>query len=339
MQQTAEPVAPGRAASNGETLPATRAARPVIELNNVSKAFGDTIAVRGLSFRIHEGEIFGLIGPSGSGKTTSIRLMNGMYRPSEGSVTVFGEPADKMSTRTREGIGYLPQLFILYPNLSVQQNINFSASLYGMGWLSRRPRRREVLEFVELWDHRSKLARNISGGMQRRLELACSLIHDPKLVFLDEPTAGIDPILRAKFWDSFRQLKAQGRTLFVTTQYVTEAEYCDHVAVLANGRMVVLDTPNALRRRAYGGELIEVRSPKIDQSTYPLFSRLEGVTSVDTSVPGRARLVVEDAPATIPVVIEALRAQSLEVESVEQYRPTFEEVFVRLLQDQETSDV
>lgn len=333
MQEPTGLLEHGRALSQGA---AATSSRPIIELRNVTKRFDGASGIESLSYRIDAGEIFGLIGPSGSGKTTTVRLMNGMYQPTEGSVTVFDEPAHKMSTRTRESIGYLPQLFILYPNLTVKQNIDFSASLYGMSWLGRRARRRELLQFVELWDHRHKLARDISGGMQRRLELACSLIHDPRLLFLDEPTAGIDPILRAKFWESFRQLKAEGRTLFVTTQYVTEAEYCDQVAVLANGRMVALDTPESLRRRAFGGEVIEVRAAQIGHFTRPLFGRLAGVSSVDTSVQGRARLVVEDAPATIPVVIEALRAEDIAIEGIEQYRPTFDEVFVRLLQEEET---
>ncbi len=277
--------------------------RPVIVMQNASKRFGDAAAVENLSFTVHEGEIFGFIGPSGSGKTTTIRLMNGTYQPTDGTVTVFGQPADRMKTQVRERIGYLPQLFILYPNLSVKENIDFSASLYGMSWFGRRGRRREVLEFVELWDHRGKLARDISGGMQRRLALASSLIHDPKLIFLDEPTAGIDPILRAKFWDAFRALKAQGRSLFVTTQYVTEAEYCDHVAVLGHGRIIAVDTPENLRLRAFGGEIIEVRSPKIGHATRPLFSRLVGIQSIDTSVAGQARLVVDDASSAMPAVM------------------------------------
>jgi ABC-2 type transport system ATP-binding protein len=236
-----------------------------------------------LNFAVHEGEIFGFIGPSGSGKTTTIRLMNGTYKPTEGTARVFGQSADHMSARVRESIGYLPQLFILYPNLSVKENIDFTASLYGMSWFGRRKRRREVLEFVELWEHRSKLARDISGGMQRRLSLASSLIHNPRLIFLDEPTAGIDPILRAKFWDAFRTLKSEGRSLFITTQYVTEAEYCDRVAVLGQGRIIALDTPENLRTRAFGGEIVEVRSPQIGHATRPLLAKVNGVQSVRVS--------------------------------------------------------
>ena len=311
---------------------------PVIEMKGVMKRFGDAEAVKDVTFTVNSGEIFGFIGPSGSGKTTTIRLMNGNLRPTAGTVTVFGQRADHMSGHARESIGYLPQLFILYPNLSVRENIDFSASLYGMSWFGRRKRRRAILDFVELWDHRSKLARDISGGMQRRLSLASSLIHNPRLIFLDEPTAGIDPILRAKFWDAFRALKAEGRTLFVTTQYVTEAEYCDHVAVLGQNRVIAIDTPEGLRKRAFGGEVVEVRSGQIGHATRPLLHRVKGVRSIDTSVPGRARLVVEDAPTAMPTIVDLLRGENLEVEGIEQYRPTFDEVFVRLLekhQDQE----
>lgn len=316
------------------TQAAEESRHPVVVMQNVSKRFGDEVAVEELSFAVHTGEIFGLIGPSGAGKTTTIRLMNGTYQPTSGAVTVFGQPGDRMTTRVRENIGYLPQLFILYPNLSVQENIDFSASLYGMGWFSRRNRRRQVLEFVDLWDHRHKLARDISGGMQRRLELASSLIHDPELIFLDEPTAAVDPILRSKFWDAFRALKAEGRSLFVTTQYVTEAEYCDHVAVLSHGRILALDTPENLRQRAFGGQIIEVRAPEIGHATRPLFGRIEGIRAIDTSIPGRAKLVVDDATSASPAVMDLLRDAGLEVERIEQYRPNFEEVFVRLLEQE-----
>jgi ABC-2 type transport system ATP-binding protein len=312
--------------------------RPVIEMKGLTKRFGDAVAVQDLTFTVHEGEIFGFIGPSGSGKTTTIRLMNGNYQPTEGTVTIFGQPAAHMSGRVRESIGYLPQLFILYPNLSVKENLDFSASLYGMSWFGRRKRRREVLDFVELWGDRYKLARDISGGMQRRLSLASSLIHDPRLIFLDEPTAGIDPILRAKFWDAFRTLKAEGRTLFVTTQYVTEAEYCDQVAVLGEGRIIAVDSPENLRSRAFGGDLVEVRSPQIGHATRPLFARVNGVQSVDTSVPGRARLVVDDAPSSMPAIVELLRGENIEVEGIEQYRPNFDEVFVRLLESTQNQE-
>jgi ABC-2 type transport system ATP-binding protein len=311
-------------------------ASPVIALDGVTKSFGDFTAVEDLSFEVHPGQIFGFIGPSGSGKTTTIRLMTGVHQPTSGSVHVLGKHAHQMDARTRARMGYLPQLFILYPHLSVKENLDFAASLYGESWLGRRDRRTQLLKFVELWDHRHKLARDISGGMQRRLELACALIHNPALVFLDEPTAGIDPILRAKFWQSFHELKAEGRTLFVTTQYVTEAEYCDLVAVVDEGRMVAMDSPENLRRRAFGGDLLEVRSTSVGEQDRATLARISGVRAIDTSIPGRLRLAVESAATATPAVMEALRGKGHEVEGIELYKPTFDEVFVRLLQKEAT---
>lgn len=309
---------------------------PVIFLDQVTKTFGDFTAVQDMSFEVHPGEIFGFIGPSGSGKTTTVRLMTGVHQPSSGTVRVLGRPAHQMDQRTRARMGYLPQLFILYPHLSVKENLDFAASLYGESWFKRRDRRTELLNFVELWDHRHKLARDISGGMQRRLELACALIHNPTLVFLDEPTAGIDPILRAKFWQSFNALKAEGRTLFVTTQYVTEAEFCDHVAVMNEGRMVAMDTPENLRRRAFGGDLLEVRSAQVGEHDRATLARVDGVRAIDTGVPGRVRLAVDNAGTATPDIMEVLRGKGYEVEGIELHKPTFDEVFVRLLQ-KETS--
>ena len=223
----------------------------------LTRHFGKEVAVDNLSLEIPHGSIFGFIGPSGSGKTTTVRLMTGVLRPTAGDLMVLGKRPWEFSQSTREQIGYMPQLFVLYPQLTVWENMNFAASIYGMG-LVRGRQIKELLDFVELSEHRGKLARQISGGMQRRLSLAATLVHDPDLIFLDEPTAGIDPVLRRKFWDHFKELQNQGHTLFVTTQYVGEAAYCDKVGVLAKGRLVALDTPEGLRHRAFGGEPVDL---------------------------------------------------------------------------------
>ena len=184
----------------------------VISAKHVTKKFGDETAVMDISFDVPRASIFGFIGPSGSGKTTTVRLLTGVYTPTDGQVIVLDRNPVKFNQKERARLGYMPQLFVLYPNLTVWENLNFAASLYGMG-LFRGKRLNEALKFVELYDHRGKLARNISGGMLRRLSLAATLVHDPQLLFLDEPTAGIDPILRRKFWDHFRELKNQGSTI------------------------------------------------------------------------------------------------------------------------------
>ena len=238
--------------SQSEPVQATDA---VISVQHLTKKFGDETVVQDVSFDVPRASIFGFIGPSGSGKTTTVRLLTGVYTPTEGQVTVLDRSPAKFSQSDRTRLGYMPQLFVLYPNLTVWENLNFAASLYGMG-LRRGKRLKAALTFVELDEHRSKLARNISGGMLRRLSLAATLVHDPELLFLDEPTAGIDPVLRHKFWDHFRELKSQGRTIFITTQYVSEADNCDLVGVQNNGKLLLVDTPQGdqasrLRRR-YG---------------------------------------------------------------------------------------
>src|SRR4029078_9599481 len=214
----------------------------MVHAEHVEKVFSGDVGVFDLNFEVPTGTIFGMIGPSGCGKTTTVRLMTGLYKPDRGNLSVLNRVPSKFSTRTRERLGYMPQHFVLYPNLTVWENLNFVASLYGLGYFSRRKRLEYALDFVELSDVRGRLGSQLSGGMQRRLELACALVHDPLLLFADEPTAGLDPMLRQTIWSECRGLRDAGRTLVVTTQYVGEAEYCDQVAVLARGRLVALGT-------------------------------------------------------------------------------------------------
>ena len=207
----------------------------VVVGRDLGKSFDDVEVVRGLDLAIGEGTIVGLIGPSGSGKTTTVRLLTGIYEPTTGTATIRGVPSTNLSAWQRQQLGYLPQLSALFPDLSVWENLNFHASMYGVR-LRRRRWLHQLLEWVELDEHRDKRVHEISGGMQRRLALAAAFVHDPAIVFLDEPTAGIDPILRAKFWERFHELRDQGRTIIVTTQYVGEAAYCDFVGVLSRRR-------------------------------------------------------------------------------------------------------
>ncbi len=231
----------------------------VIRTDNLSKRFEKSYAVRAVSLEVQKGTIFGFMGPSGSGKTTTIRMLTGGYEPTSGKVDVLGEAPSAFSLQTRARIGYMPQLFALYPDLTIWENLNFAASIYGVGF-RRRKRLREILDFVELTDHARKPVRKISGGMQRRLSLAAALIHDPDLFFLDEPTTGLDPVLRQKFWHHFHALKEEGKTLFVTTQYVNEAANCDQVGVLVEGELLALDTPEHLRKKALGGDIVTLET-------------------------------------------------------------------------------
>ncbi|MDP9243885.1 MAG: ABC transporter ATP-binding protein, partial [Chloroflexota bacterium] len=215
----------------------------IIMAEHVSRRFGSLVAVRDLNLRVPEGQILGMIGPSGSGKTTTVRMLTGTLPRNAGEIRVLGEDPERFSRQVRERIAYMPQLFSLYPDLTARENVGFVSALFGIGLFRRRRLIHRALEVVELWDARNKLARDLSGGMQRRLELVCALVHSPTVLFIDEPTAGIDPILRKAIWAELRRLRDEGRTLLVTTQYVAEAEFCDVVAVLAEGELVAVDQP------------------------------------------------------------------------------------------------
>jgi ABC-2 type transport system ATP-binding protein len=306
-------------------------APPMIQVRGVSKLFNNQPVVRDLNFEVQRGEIFGFIGPSGSGKTTTIRLLTGVYQPSEGEVRVMGAIPGHPSRRVQEEFGYMPQLFVLYPNLTVRENLNFAASIYGLGPRERHRQINSMLQFVELWDARNRLAANVSGGMQRRIELAAALVHNPPLLFVDEPTAGIDPVLRAKFWDEFRRLRDEGRTIFVTTQYVGESEYCDRVGVIRNGRIIAVDTPVGLRRTAMGGDVIDVMSNDFTPAAIYNLSQLPIVREVRQQSRKELRVYVEDAGSATPILIDAMNGLNCSISSIVEYKPTFDEVFIDLM--------
>lgn len=314
------------------TQPQTPSTNFAISARQVSKNFGDATIVEDLTFDVPPGSIFGFIGPSGAGKTTTVRLLTGVYTPSSGQVSVLGGNPAKFSQGQRARLGYMPQFFVLFPNLTVWENLNFAASLYGLN-LFRGKRLRQALDFVELTEHRGKLARNISGGMLRRLSLAATLVHDPPLLLLDEPTAGIDPILRRKFWDHFRELKDQGRTLFITTQYVTEADNCDLVGVQSNGRLLMVDTPRGLRHRAYGGDLIDFQTLQpFDYEAETALRAMAFVAPTTTRTgPHSLRLVVDEAGPVIPQLLSWAQQRNIEIKSIEEHVPSLEDVFVELL--------
>jgi ABC-2 type transport system ATP-binding protein len=305
-------------------------ARPAaILVDQATKRFGDLVAVDDVSLEVPEGAILGVIGPSGAGKTTVVRMLTGALAPTEGTVRVLGEDPRRFRRRTRQRIGYMPQLFSLYPDLSARENVDFVASLFGMLFRRRHRRSREVLELVDLWDARSRRASQLSGGMQRRLELACALVHEPSLLFLDEPTTGIDPLLRERIWEELQRLRTDGRTLLVTTQYLSEAELCDRVALIANGRLVAHDTPEGLRRSAIGGDLIDIETVAPFEGS--ALDDVPMVLSSDQLGSRHFRVVVEDAGTATPLVVEAIGERGGEVDSAREQRPTFDEIFSELV--------
>lgn len=315
----------------------------VIEMQHVTKSFGDKNAVSDVSLVVPPGQIFGLVGPSGCGKTTTVRMLTGVYVPTDGKLRVLGSSPQYFDKRVRERIGYMPQLFVLYPTLTVWENLNFVASLYGLNWFRRRKRLEMLLDFVELRPARNTLAADISGGMKRRLELACSLVHNPELLFADEPTAGVDPVLRGKFWEHFNQLKAEGHSLVVTTQYVSEVAYCDQVAVMRNGRLLMVDTPDGLRSQALGGEIIRLTvDAEDDLNARRILSQMNFVQNFErpTGAPrGTLDIYVDDAGALLPEVIRGLNQDpTIDMRNAEEYTPPFDDIFIILMERAAAND-
>ena len=306
-----------------------RAEDVAVILDGATKDFGEGAGIHQISLTVPYGWILGLVGPSGAGKTTTIRMLTGALDPDSGTARVLGADPRRFRRRLREQIGYMPQLFTLYPDLTAAENVDFVSSLFGLLWFRRRRRVREVLQLVELWDVRNRKATNLSGGMQRRLELACALVHEPQLLFLDEPTAGIDPILRRKVWAELHRLKDAGRTLLVTTQYVNEAEECDAVALISMGRLIALAPPEDLRRQAAGGDLIEVETTSAFDPD-PLVGK-NGILAVQARGARVFRVVCDDAPTLLPVIDDLVRELGSDVAQARQVVLTFDEVFANLV--------
>lgn len=304
-----------------------------VRTSGLHKSFGDAEVIRGVDIDIEPGTILGLIGPSGCGKTTTVRLMTGLLEPSEGTATVFGTDACALTSSQRARLGYLPQTPALFPELSLDENLSFHASMYGMR-LRRRDRLDQLLEWVELDGHRKKRVVDASGGMQRRLALAAAFVHDPEVVFLDEPTAGIDPILRDKLWTRFREQAADGRTLVVTTQYVGEAGQCDQVGLLSDGELLLLDTPTNLRRAAFDGEVVDVRldRPLTDDEVADLGTRPFVVGSIERTSPTGLRVVVDDAGRAMQELGDAISTCDASIVDMDEHLVDYDEAFLRVVQ-------
>jgi ABC-2 type transport system ATP-binding protein len=316
-------------------VPAVPKVDIVVQTHELSKSFADEPAVSNVSLQVPQGSIFGFIGPSGSGKTTTIRLLLGVYAPTSGEALVLGRRPEEFTLNEKEQIGYMPQLFVLYPDLTVWENLNFAASLYGYP-LRRHRRLTELLELVELKGHERKLVRHISGGMQRRLSLAAALVHEPHLLFLDEPTAGIDPVLRRKFWDYFTTLKEDGHTIFITTQYVGEAAHCDYVAVLAEGRLLAVDTPEGLRRRTMGGDIIHMRTVEyLSPASLDELRQESFVRAVRRLPEQQVEVVVAEASESLPKLVAWCQEHGVEIETVNEYQPSYDDVFVKFIQEEQ----
>lgn len=319
--------------THGSTAPHDMLSRPpVVEAEEAGKSFGSVVALDAVDLEVAQGEIVGIIGPSGAGKTTMIRLLLGLYKPSGGQVRVFGHSSARFSRVERERIGYLPQDYVLYDDLTVRENLSFAASVYGLGWFIKRRRIPELLDLVQLTDARDRQTANISGGMRRRLALACALVHEPDLLVLDEPTAGLDPVLRSTTWDLFRRLQARGSSFIVTTQYVTESEYCDRVYLINEGRVAAAGTPAELRRMAFGGDIVDATIRELDRPLITALSELPFVRRGARLSEESVELVVDVAADAIPLLTETITSRGYQLASIEERRVSFDHTFVALVE-------
>ncbi|MEZ4503940.1 MAG: ABC transporter ATP-binding protein [Dehalococcoidia bacterium] len=312
--------------------------RPVIHLDAVTKRFGAFDALRGVGLEVPRGQVFGLVGPSGCGKTTLVRVVVGLSVPTEGSATVLGQAPHDLSPDDRRRIGYAPQEFFLDPALTVKENCNFVASLYGLGWRTRRRRTTELLETLQLAEAHDRLARSLSGGMRRRLLLACALLHEPELLVVDEPTSGLDPLLRREVWDHLRGLSDRGVSILLTTQYLDEADSCDRVAVMEQGRTIASGTPVELRAQARHADILVFEVEQFPREDVGLLWRLDGVRNA-TATDGEVRVAVDDGAEATAFLTRWFSDHGATVLAVRTQLPTFDEVFIELVRSAEVDSL
>jgi ABC-2 type transport system ATP-binding protein len=297
---------------------------PVVITENLTRRFGNFTAVDHVNFRVNAGEIVGYLGPNGSGKTTTIRMLLGLYEPSEGRATVLGYDAFRESEEVRSRAGYMSQKFSLYDDLTVRENLTFYGGVYG---IHDKRRIKDTLAQVGLEGHDSELAKGLSAGWRQRLALGIALVHRPNLLFLDEPTSGVDPSARRSFWDLIYALAAGGVTVLVTTHYMDEAEYCGRVGMMRDGKLLALDTPAALKKQVIPGEVWEVYAEPLERALNACDS-CEGVLRVGLA--GDHLRMITEKGTSASNLVAGLESGGLRVSRVERGEPTLEDVFLSL---------
>jgi len=299
-----------------------------VQFIDLARSFGNFEAVRGISLEIPAGETFGLLGPNGAGKTTTLSMLATLLTPTRGDVLVFGASAVSNPAEVRRRVGLAPQQISLYPTLTGQENLEFFGKLHGLAPTVRRQRVEQMLELVGLAPRRDDAVRTYSGGMQRRLNLACSLIHEPRLLLLDEPTAGVDPQARENLFEVIRQIASAGTTIIYTTHYIEEAErLCDRIAILDEGRIAAVGTLQELLGLIGMGDVIEIRGAAIASGSS--LDALPDVVKVERD-DGVVRLFVKSAARTLALIAGVVRESGDQIESLEVYRVSLERVFMHL---------
>jgi ABC-2 type transport system ATP-binding protein len=306
-----------------------------IEVTHLSRRFGQFVAVDDVSFNVKTGEIFGFLGSNGAGKSTTIRMLSGLLRPSSGTAIVGGIDVSKDPEGVKRRIGYMSQRFSLYELLTVDQNIRFFGGVYGLSPARLNARRNFVIEMAGLRGREDTLARDLAGGWRQRLALGCAILHEPAILFLDEPTGGVDPLSRRRFWHLIDTLAASGVTILVTTHYLDEAERCHRVTLIHAGRLAAIGTTSEVKQVFAGRPIVEVRTPRATEA----MRVLDEMPDIEkTSLFGTAVHAVLRSPELTPVMLaDRLRQRAIEVRSVEPVAPSLEDVFLDVVEHAEAA--
>jgi ABC-2 type transport system ATP-binding protein len=297
-----------------------------IKTDSLVKKYGDLVAVNNLTLAIKEGEIFGFLGPNGAGKSTTIRMLCGILQPTSGNAIVGGYDLLKEPEKIKKIIGYMSQHFGLYNDLTVEENLNFYCRLYVKNSGEAADKVAWALKHLDLEPYRHTLASNLSGGWRQRLALSCSMVHHPKIIFLDEPTAGIDPISRRQLWDILYDMASRGVTLFVTTHYMDEADRCNMIGFIWQGRLVAHGSPEEIKTKIMDQDVLIIKTSPLHQA----FGYLKEIPVVlDANIYGdQLHAIVDSAEQAIPIVEKALTSKGLKVEGISLSKPTIEDVFI-----------
>lgn len=309
----------------------TSAASVAIATDNLTKRFGDLLAVDRISMSIKEGEIYGFLGPNGSGKSTTIRMLCGLMDPTEGTGSVLGFDIRKESEQIKQNIGYMSQRFSLYEDMTVAENLDFYASIYGLTGGTKRQRMSDMLAMANLTGREKQLAGTLSGGWKQRLALGCSIIHQPRVLFLDEPTAGVDPVSRRDFWDLIYHISGQGTTIMVTTHYMDEADQCHTLGFIYNGRIIAQGAPPEIKAKEMKGQVVEIACDDI----VGVFELLKGTKEFSnvTRYGVFLHVVVGNAEDAAPKIGRLLSDNRLSAGKIERTAPSIEDVFVSLVKE------
>jgi ABC-2 type transport system ATP-binding protein len=297
---------------------------PIIKVEHLTRRFGDFVAVDHVSFEVCAGEVVGYLGPNGSGKTTTIRMLLGLLEPNEGKATVLGFDTFQQSEQVRSRVGYMSQKFAIYDDLTVLENLTFYGGVYG---ITDKARISHTLERVGLRGHEATRTRSLSAGWRQRLALGIALVHEPKLLFLDEPTSGVDPTARRAFWDLIYELAEGGVTILVTTHYMDEAEYCERVGIMREGKLLAMDTPSSLKRDIIPGDVWEVYAEPLEAGLEAL-PEIEGVLQVGLA--GDHLRTITERGTKKEDLLKALSGRNIHVRDVIVGEPTLEDVFISL---------